>query len=39
MYNPAFRFLARFVFDYTAAIETSLKSMAKKFGEQPELEN
>ena len=39
IYNLAFRFLARFVFDYSATIETYLKSRAKKLGEQPELEN
>jgi hypothetical protein len=35
VYNPVFRFLARFVFGYTATIDTYLKSMSKKFGEQP----
>jgi len=34
IYNPLFRFLARFVFGYTGTIDTYLKSMAKKFGEQ-----
>lgn len=35
IYNPLFRFLARFVFGYTGTIDTYMKSMAKKFGEQP----
>jgi Polyketide cyclase / dehydrase and lipid transport len=39
IYNPLFRFLSRFVFGYTGTIETYLKSMAKKFGEQPQLGN
>jgi hypothetical protein len=32
--NPLFRFLSRFVFGHAAAIETYLKSLAKKFGEE-----
>jgi uncharacterized protein YndB with AHSA1/START domain len=39
IYNPLFRFLSRFVFGYSGTIETYLKSMAKKFGEQPQLGN
>jgi len=39
IYNPIFRFLARFVFGYTETIETYLKSMAKKFVEQPQVRN
>lgn len=35
IYNPLFRFLARCVFGYTGTIDTYMKSMAKKFGEQP----
>ena len=35
IYNPLFRFLARFAFGYNGTIDTYLKSMAKKFGEQP----
>jgi Polyketide cyclase / dehydrase and lipid transport len=35
IYNPVFRFLARFVFGYTGTIDIYLKSLAKKFGEQP----
>jgi polyketide cyclase/dehydrase/lipid transport protein len=36
IYNPIFRFLARFVFGYAGTIEAYLKSLAKKFGEQPQ---
>jgi uncharacterized protein YndB with AHSA1/START domain len=39
IYNPLFRFLARFFFGYTATVDTYLKSMSKKFGEQAKLEN
>jgi|ERR1700674_198377 len=39
IYNPVFRLLARFIFGYTGTIDTYLKSMAKKFGEQPLVEN
>jgi hypothetical protein len=35
IYNPVFRFLTRFLFGYSGTIETYLKSMAIKFGEQP----
>ena len=35
IYNPVFRFLSRFVFGYTGTIDAYLRSMAKKFGEQP----
>ena len=35
IYNPVFRFLSRFVFGYSGTIDTYLKSLAKKFGEQP----
>jgi Polyketide cyclase / dehydrase and lipid transport len=33
--NPFFRFMSRFVFSQTATIEVYLKSLAKKFGEEP----
>jgi hypothetical protein len=33
IYNPIFRFMARFVFGYSGAIETYLKSLHAKFGE------
>jgi hypothetical protein len=39
IYNPLFRFLTRFVFGYTGTIDAYLKSMAKKFGDQPPVEN
>ena len=39
IYNPVFRFLTRFVFGYTGAIDVYLKSLAKKFGEQPQTGN
>jgi hypothetical protein len=35
--NPFFRFLSRFVFRQTSTIETYLKSLAKKFGEEPRI--
>jgi hypothetical protein len=35
--NPLFRFLSRFVFGYTTAIESYLKSLARKFGEEPRI--
>jgi uncharacterized protein YndB with AHSA1/START domain len=34
VYNPVFRFLARFVFGYSGTMDTYLKSLAKKFGGQ-----
>jgi Polyketide cyclase / dehydrase and lipid transport len=33
IYNPIFRFMARFVFGYSGSIETYLKSLHNKFGE------
>src|SRR5258708_5517953 len=36
--NPVFRFLSRFVFGYAGSIETYLNSLAKKFDEQPRIE-
>ena len=38
VYNPVFRFLARFVFGYSGTIDTDLKAMSRKFGEQPQEE-
>lgn len=35
IYNPIFRVISRFILGYTATMETYLKSLAKKFGEQP----
>jgi hypothetical protein len=37
--NPVFRFLSRFVFGHTGTIESYLKSLAKKFGEPPRIED
>jgi hypothetical protein len=33
IYNPVFRFMARFVFGYSGSIETYLRELHKKFGE------
>lgn len=33
IYNPIFRFMARFVFGYAATMEQMLKSLGKRFGE------
>lgn len=33
--NPFFRFMSRLVFSQTSTMETYLKSLAKKFGEEP----
>lgn len=35
--NPIYRFLSRFVFGYTKTIDTYLHSLAKKFGEPPDI--
>lgn len=34
IYNPIFRCLARFVFGYTSSLESYLKSLGGKFGEE-----
>ncbi|MFQ5605594.1 MAG: SRPBCC family protein [bacterium] len=34
IYNPIFRFLARFIFGYHATMESYLKALGKKFGEE-----
>lgn len=34
IYNPIFRFIARFIFGYHATMETYLKNLGKKFGEE-----
>jgi uncharacterized protein YndB with AHSA1/START domain len=34
IYNPFFRFMARFIFGYHATLETYLKNLGKKFGEE-----
>ncbi len=33
IYNPIFRFMARFIFGYSGSIETYLKALHQKFGE------
>lgn len=38
IYNRFFRFMARFVFGYTATIDTYLKDLGKKFGETTVIE-
>lgn len=35
--NPFFRFMSRFVFGQTSTMESYLRSLAKKFGEQPRI--
>jgi hypothetical protein len=37
IYNPIFRFMARFLFGYHATIEAYLKDLGKKFGEDVEI--
>jgi hypothetical protein len=39
VYNLIFRFLSRFVFGYSATIDTYLKSLGLKFDEQTKVEN
>ena len=38
IYNVIFRFMARFIFGYTASIETYLRDLGAKFGEPVEIE-
>lgn len=35
IYNPYFRFLARFVFGYHRTLESYLRALAQRFGEEP----
>jgi uncharacterized protein YndB with AHSA1/START domain len=35
--NPFFRFMSRTIFSQTATMESYLKSLAKKFGEEPQI--
>ena len=35
--NPIFRFMSRFVFGQTSTMESYLRSLAKKFGEEPRI--
>lgn len=37
MTNPFFRFMSQFVFGQTGAMESYLRSLAKKFGEDPRI--
>ena len=37
VYNPIFRFVSRFILGYTGMIDAYLKSLAKKFGEPPQI--
>jgi hypothetical protein len=37
VYNPIFRFVSRFILGYTGTIDAYLKSLAKKFGEPPQI--
>jgi hypothetical protein len=37
--NPLFRFMARFVFGYTSTVDSYMKSLGEKFGEQVTLQN
>src|SRR2546429_97944 len=39
IYNPVFRFLSRFVFGYSGTMDTYLRSLEKKFGEQAQAGN
>jgi hypothetical protein len=38
VYNPVFRFMARFVFGYTASIEGYLRDLGTKFGQTVQIE-
>ena len=38
IYNPFFRFMARFVFGYTSTLEKYLRNLGKKFGEEVRIE-
>ena len=37
VYNPVFRFMARFVFGYTATLEQYLRDLGRKFGQEVEV--
>jgi hypothetical protein len=39
VYNPIFRFVSRFVMGHTATIETRLRGLGKKFGEEVQVED
>jgi uncharacterized protein YndB with AHSA1/START domain len=38
VYNPVFRFMSRFVFGYTATMESYLKALGARFGEEVQFE-
>jgi uncharacterized protein YndB with AHSA1/START domain len=35
VYNPVFRFVSRFIMGHTATIDTYLRSLGRKFGDEP----
>lgn len=35
VYNPVFRFVSRFIMGHTATIDTYLRALGKRFGEEP----
>jgi hypothetical protein len=37
--NPLFRFMARFIFGYASTLDSYMKSLGEKFGEQVTLQN
>lgn len=39
VYNPVFRFLSRFVFGYSSTMDAYLRSLGRKFAEQPRAGN
>jgi uncharacterized protein YndB with AHSA1/START domain len=39
VYNPVFRFLSRFVFGYSGTMDAYLRSLGRKFAEQPQAGN
>jgi hypothetical protein len=39
VYNPVFRFLSRFVFGYSGTMDAYLRSLERKFAEQPQAGN
>ena len=39
VYNPVFRFLSRFVFGYSSTMDAYLRSLGRKFADQPQAGN
>jgi hypothetical protein len=35
VYNPLFRFISRYVMGHTATIESYLRALGKRFGDEP----